>query len=124
MDVAAGVPALVHELMHEGKNWVADDVGLTGQQAEVERRDVGFCGDLLGRFRRNDAAARLGACQGDLDLYVTRDESEVGKYCPHPGSTECVAEQDRIEDRRRARWRIGHLLSLHQGRTFISAASA
>src|SRR5262249_22065437 len=50
-------------------------------------------------LRRDDTAAGLRARERDLDFHVTRDKGAVGKYFPHVRGTECVAEQDRVEDR-------------------------
>src|SRR5262249_28887000 len=50
-------------------------------------------------LRRDDTAAGLRARERDLDFHVTRDKGAVGKCFPHARGTECVAEQDRVEDR-------------------------
>ena len=52
MHVAAGVAALLHHLVHQRQDRIADDVGLLAQQVEIERRDIGPLGDLLGGLRR------------------------------------------------------------------------
>ena len=41
MHVAPGLAALLHHLVHQRQNRIADDVGLAAQQVEIERRDIG-----------------------------------------------------------------------------------
>jgi hypothetical protein len=94
MDVTARIAALLHQLMHQGKDRIADDIGLLAQEIEIEGCEIAFRRDLVRCFPRNDATARLGARQRDLDLDVTREQGVVGKYFPHARSAEYVAEQD------------------------------
>ena len=50
MHVAAGVAALLHHLVHQRQNRIADDVGLAAQKIEIESTDVGPFGDCFGSF--------------------------------------------------------------------------
>ena len=52
MHIAAGLAALLHHLMHQRQDRIADDVGLAAQQIEIERRDIG----PRRRFRRRPPA--------------------------------------------------------------------
>ena len=108
--VAAGLAALLHELVHQRQDRIADDVGLLAQEVEIRGRHVALRRDLLGRLGRNDAAARLGARQRDLHLDVARDERVVGKDLAHAWGAEGVAEQDGVENSRGGRDnRLRHL---------------
>ena len=53
---------------------------------------------------RDDAAARLGPRQRDLDLDIARDQREIGKHRAHRWRAEGIAEQDRSRERW---WRSG-----------------
>src|SRR4051812_36984030 len=96
--VATGVAALFYELMHERQDRIADDVGLVAQEVEVERGGVGLGRDLLGRFGRDDTAARLGTRQRDLHFNVARDQGVVGKDLAHAWGAEGIAKQDGVEN--------------------------
>ena len=103
MHIASGVAALFHHLVHQRQDRIADDIGLLAKQVEIQRRDVGPLGDLVGRLRRDHAAARLGLRQRDLDLGVAGDQAEIRKHLAHGRRPEGVAEQDGIEDGGRGR---------------------
>ena len=109
-EVAPCLTALFGELMNQRQDGIADVVGLPAQQLEIERRDVAAACDLVGRLRRNDAAARLGARERDLHLGVALNEREVGKHRPHALGAERVAEQERVEDGGRGDYGHGRFL--------------
>ena len=119
MHVAAGVAALLRHLVHQRQDRIADDIGLAAQQVEIERRNIGSFGDLLGGLRRDHAAARLGLRQRNLDLGVARDQAEIGKHLAHRRRAEGVAEQDGVEDGGRGR-KGGHVVSCGQ---FVQVSS-
>ncbi len=98
MDEAARLAALLHQLVDQRQDGVADIVGLVAQEVEVERLEAAARGDLIGGLGRDDAAGRLGLGQRHLDLDVTLDQGMVGEDRAHRGSAECVAEQERIDD--------------------------
>ena len=102
--IAAGVAALFYELMHERQDRIADDVGLVAQEIEVERGGVELGRDLLGRFGRDDAAARLGTRQRDLYFNVARDQGVVGKDLAHASG--CRRHRETGWSRERS-WRSG-----------------
>jgi hypothetical protein len=74
---------------------------------------------MFGRFRWNDAAARLGSRQSDLDLDITRDESVVGKHFPPPLMLLCALKLPSTSPmlieyfQRRSRARISEFESSH-----------
>ena len=98
MDVAAGFTALLHHLMHQRQDRIADIVGLAAQQIEIERRHIRASGDLFGRLGRDHAAARLGPRQRDLDLGIAGNQRVVGKHLAHLRCAEDVAEKDGVQD--------------------------
>ena len=106
MHVAARLAALLHELMDQRQDRIADDVGLVPQPVEVERVEIASGGDLLGGLGRDHAAARLGLRQRDLGLDVAADQRVVGEHGPHRAGAEGVAEQDGSQERwsRWERW--------------------
>ena len=94
VDKASGVAALLHKLMNEGKNRIADDIGFLAQEIEIKGLRIASLGYLFRRFRRNDAAARLGFRERDLHFDIARYEGEVREDVAHAWSTEGVAKQD------------------------------
>ena len=93
MHVATGLAALLHHLMHQGQDGIADDIGLLSQQIEVERCDVGPRRNLIGGLPRNHTASRLRPRQRHLDLRVARDQRDIGKHLTHRRRAEGIAEQ-------------------------------
>ena len=103
VQIAACLAALPGDLMHQRQDRIADSVGLTAQQIEIQRRHIGPFRDLLRSVPRNHAAARLGFCQRDLDLGIAGNQAEVRKHLAHRRSAESIAEQDEVEDSGRSR---------------------
>jgi hypothetical protein len=114
MHIAAGLAALLHHLMHQRQDRIADDIGLAAQFLEIERGCVGPLRNRLRRILRNHAAARLGPGQRDLDLDITGDQARVGKHLAHGRRAEGVAKQNGIEDGG-GRSESGHGISLGAG---------
>jgi hypothetical protein len=98
VDVAPGLAAHRHELVHQRQDRVADDVGLLAHVVEVDALDSRFAGDGGGRLGRDHADARLGLGQRDLDVDVALHERAVGKHLAHRLGAEGVAEQGGIDD--------------------------
>ncbi len=96
--VAAGLAALLHQLVHDRQDRIADEVGLATQQLDIEFGGVGAPGDLVGGGLRNDADPRLGLGERDLDLDIARDQRGVGEDVAHRRGAEGVAEQKRVEN--------------------------
>ena len=97
MDVAAGLAALVHELMDQRQDRVADVVGLLPQGLEIQRPGVGMQRYGLGGLGGDDAAACLGPGQRDLDFDVAGQQRVVAPDGAHGGGAEGVAEQQGVE---------------------------
>jgi DNA-binding GntR family transcriptional regulator len=108
MHVTAGFAALLRHLVNDRKDRVTDDVGLLAQQIEVEGVDVRPLRDLVSRLGRNEAAARLGARERDLDFGVTGDQRMVRKDRAGTRGAERVAKKDRVQHGGRGRGRWGH----------------
>jgi hypothetical protein len=98
VQIAACLAALLGDLMHQRQDRIADNVGLTAQQIEIQRRHIGPFRDLLRGVPRNHATARLGFCQRDLDLGIPGNQAEVRKHLAHRRSAEGIAEQDGVEE--------------------------
>ena len=101
MDEAAGLAALLGELVDQRQDGIAHDIGLAAQMLVVEGSRVAQPGNLLRGGGRDDAAPRLRPGERHFDLDAARDEGRVGKDRAHPGRPEGIAEQDRVQHRRR-----------------------
>jgi hypothetical protein len=113
MHITAGLATLLHHLVHQGQDRIADDIGLAPQQIEIKSRNVGPLCNFVGRLRRNHAAARLCLRQRNLDLGIARDQAEVREHFAHVRRAEGVAKQDGVEDGGGGR-KGGHLRFLKQ----------
>ena len=103
MHVAAGIAALFCDLLHQRQDRIADDIGLTAQQIEIERGNIGASRDRLRRLRRDHPASRLRLRERDFDLGIARDQAKIGKHLAHGRRAEGIAEQDGIKDGGRGR---------------------
>src|SRR5436305_15010526 len=111
MHVTAGLTALLHHLLDQRQDRVADDLGLLAQQIEIKRRDICVSCNLLGAVRGDHAATRLRPSQRNLDLRIAGDRAEVRKHLPHPRRSKGVAKQQGIENGRGGR-KSGHVCHL------------
>jgi hypothetical protein len=98
VDVAAGVAGHRDQLVHQRQDRVADDVGFLAHVVEVDAVQSRLPRNHVGRFGRDDAAARFGAGQCHLDLDVASDQRAVGEDLAHGRGAEGIAEQDGIDD--------------------------
>jgi hypothetical protein len=89
---AAGIAALLHQLVHQGQNRVPDVVRLTTQKLKVQGGDVAAGGDLLGCIRGDDPTSRFGPRQCNLDLDVATDQGMIREYFSHLRRAKRIAE--------------------------------
>jgi len=121
MHIATGLAALLGKLVHQGKDRIADDIGLTAKQIEIEPRGIGLFGDLLRRSLRDHAATRLRFRQRDLDLGIARDQAHVGEHLAHARRAERIAKQNGVEHGCRRRER-GHGVMSCRSRKLVPSA--
>ena len=98
---AEAVLAQRDELLHHRQHRIADALGLLLELREVELIDRAVAADLLRRFSRDDAEARLHARERRLDVEVVLDAVAVGEDAPHRLSAEDVAKDHEVERGRR-----------------------
>ena len=97
--VAAGIAALLGELVHEADDGIADEVGLGLELGEVDGIGARQPPDGLRRLLGDHADAGLGGGQRHLDLDVARDRRLVAEHFAHGRRAEGIAEDVGIEDR-------------------------
>ena len=99
VDVAAGLAALLGELVHDADDGVADEIGLGLQLGDVDgvraRQPLDGRGGVLG----DDADAGLRGRQRHLDLDVARDRRSIAEDRAHGRRAERIAEDVGIENR-------------------------
>ena len=98
VDVAAGIAALLGELMHDADDRVADEIGLRLELREVDGIRARGALDRIGCVLRDDAGFGLGNREGHFDLDVFRHHRCIGEHRAHGRRAEGVAENARVEN--------------------------